>query len=767
MSKKLYEEDNIQEIASSIREKNEVATGSPSSETYRVMDMAPAIRKLPVINPSDYRTAAEQDVIDNALTQSVDDLKSAFDDVKNLDDIGTISYFSMAKGIAHSNAWGSAASSNNTAYITEQQHLTSVGIDYYFDDAVYKVIGSLYYSSGKFYQFYGASSNWITQSPFHMAFTAQQIASGIFATVEVRRQDNADLTTEEMETMLWTESAAGYPLKTRVLALESAVLALNGTVENAGKTTGSLAGVQWFPGYYKSSDNTYVRPSETPWRMSTAVPCFPGDVCTYCGLSSQTNRWVVVFFDDNTNFLSGLSNLGNDYTAVQFTIPTGAAFMRVLGYADRLSDIYLIYGNTAWQNPLNHIRRTGITVEARITAAEDEIDALEDANSLTSTAYVAVDAAAGGDGSITDPFATLDAAVTAGYRTIKMSAGVYDISQVRIEDGDFDLSLWSNLRAFDTTKPDREKIVFFHGDIIAPTVSGTELTAAYTPRSGRRFERVFVTKDLAPIDSSFAYATAYNVNVFCWKYGHKARRYEPALVEDYTGAAGTFTYDNGSIRLSPFASDAGVDGLKIYVSDDPAVPLYFGETGRVRVSDVVVLGAYYGGLQLYGCQDVTIIDCDFVCTGHGDGFEATDSNVTLADCVASGCAQDGYGFQHYGDSLMENCDGWYCGDDGVSHHRGCTGYIDGGNFSYNSSGGITPAFGAKVDISNAMAVGNENGLQFFGSSGLPSRDICVVSCVAKNNTNKDIYNSGYDIVFVNCVYDTQEATTGHTNTFYG
>ena len=94
MSKKLYEESNIQEIASAIREKNEAASGSPSSETYRAADMAPAIRKLPVINPSDYRTAAEQDVIDNSqntqisnLGAQITNIKSEFDDYQNTENL--------------------------------------------------------------------------------------------------------------------------------------------------------------------------------------------------------------------------------------------------------------------------------------------------------------------------------------------------------------------------------------------------------------------------------------------------------------------------------------------------------------------------------------------------------------------------------------------------------------------------------------------------------------------------------------------------------
>ena len=113
-----------------------------------------------------------------------------------------------------------------------------------------------------------------------------------------------------------------------------------------------------------------------------------------------------------------------------------------------------------------------------------------------------------------------------------------------------------------------------------------------------------------------------------------------------------------------------------------------------------------------------------------------------------------------------NCDSFYNGDDGVSHHKGTRGFISGGEYSYNGSGGITPAFGAEVDISSVTAIGNAVGLQYFGASGYPRRTVKAFCCLSKDNTDKDIYNSGYDITFIKCVYDTEQATTGNSNTFY-
>ena len=106
MSKKLYEEDNIQEIASAIREKNEEGSGEPSLETYRVVDMAPAIRALPVINPSDYRKATDQDTIDNAQNteiNSLQEMSSFFNPIPGTTETVSFDQNGRPESIVHAN----------------------------------------------------------------------------------------------------------------------------------------------------------------------------------------------------------------------------------------------------------------------------------------------------------------------------------------------------------------------------------------------------------------------------------------------------------------------------------------------------------------------------------------------------------------------------------------------------------------------------------------------------------------------------------------
>lgn len=523
-------------------------------------------------------------------------------------------------------------------------------------------------------------------------------------------------------------------------------------MENKSKSLETVGILKWFNGYYQASNHSFV--DNINWKMSCILPCKPGDKFVYYGKSEQTNREVITFFDKNRVFLSSLTNIGLDFTEVTVTVPDNAEYMRVLAETATIWKTYILYGENPNQTFFGNIKGDLIDLGEKIEKVDNGV------------AYVDADAESGGDGTQENPYNNLISPIMQGYKRIKAKSGVYDLPyQIRTEKKDLELSLWSLKDTFVPGIVDREKIVVFKGDRVSPTQDGNLYKSSYTPRSGRRFEKVFIDRTLDPIDSSFTLAVAYNVDVFMWKFGHKSKRYIPVLPEDFNGQVGTFTYDNGTIILSPYDTDKDLE-LKICISDDFSIPIYCSESQNIYISDVVILGAWYGGMQLHGCQRAKIVDCEFICTSHGDGFEAFDSNVVLENCNASGCAQDGFGFQHYGESVMLNCNSFYNGDDGVSHHRGCIGYIDGGEYSYNVSGGITPAFGAEINISDAITLYNGNGLQFFGAQGFPKRNLNVVGCLSKYNTQKDIYNNGYDIKFVKCTYDTQQAESGYSNIFY-
>ena len=60
-------------------------------------------------------------------------------------------------------------------------------------------------------------------------------------------------------------------------------------------------------------------------------------------------------------------------------------------------------------------------------------------------------------------------------------------------------------------------------------------------------------------------------------------------------------------------------------------------------------------------------------------------------------------------TVLTNCSGLYNYDDGISHHEGCTGVINGGKWIGNGKGGVAPAYGCKVNWNNCLLKGNGYG----------------------------------------------------------
>ena len=142
-------------------------------------------------------------------------------------------------------------------------------------------------------------------------------------------------------------------------------------LENALKATGSLVGLKWYNGYYNQSDGSFV--TTEYWKMSNSIPCTSGDTFTYCGVSSQQNRAVIVFFDKDGVQLERRANLGTDYVEVTVVVPNNAEYFRVLGYPSRINDTYIIYGINAGQNPMFQNRMRIISLESALDSASDEI----------------------------------------------------------------------------------------------------------------------------------------------------------------------------------------------------------------------------------------------------------------------------------------------------------------------------------------------------------------------------------------------------------
>ena len=606
----------------------------------------------------------------------------------------------------------------------------------------------------------------ITEGLEDLDAKAEEIQGHLDAWYETHSWDIAQqLADALLDLNAWYTEHSGYldsALSTNIAAFNAAAEAKGQEVldsipdtytgaTNAQKMTASLTGNRWYSGYYLVSTGSWVQ--DDAYRLSNFIPCFPGDKFIYCGISSQQNRYVIRYFDSTGAAMTTQDyNLGTDYTEIECTVPTGACYMRFLAATAHVDDTYIIYGKSPNTTPMMGMRKAEIANANAIAALQRNVG----------TVYVDGSAQSNGSGTAASPFNTLAAAFNSGAKNIRAKAGVYPES-IYLEDRELNLSLWSDIIDYDYDVPNREKIVLFNGAILTPTETGMTYTASYTPVSGTRFYKVFVTQELPPITEGSLYSEEYNTTLFLWSPGHISRRYKPVLYAEFDGTPGTFTYNQSTVIVAPYSTDSLNED--IYISYDLAFPLNINRGINVYISDVAVLGSWFNGLKNQGGKNTVIKDCEFACNSHGSGAVSYDGNITFENCLASGCSVDGFGFGRYDSSALYNCSAYYCGDDGCSHHQGCKGFISGGEYAHNVSGGITPAFGANVNIEGAITRFNGVGIQLFGAQNVPIRQIKITNCMITNNTDEDIYNDGYNPLFFNCVYSTMEQAAGYESLF--
>ncbi|WOC02879.1 hypothetical protein [Providencia sp. PROV024] len=88
----------------------------------------------------------------------------------------------------------------------------------------------------------------------------------------------------------------------------------------------------------------------------------------------------------------------------------------------------------------------------------------------------------------------------------------------------------------------------------------------------------------------------------------------------------------------------------------------------------------------------------------GSGVSAGGSGAFAINNIDSECIMstakshknDGFNYHYAGTSLIKDCVTSHNGDDGISHHEGCEGYVVGVDILYNYAAASVPAFGAKV-----------------------------------------------------------------------
>jgi hypothetical protein len=274
---------------------------------------------------------------------------------------------------------------------------------------------------------------------------------------------------------------------------------------------------------------------------------------------------------------------------------------------------------------------------------------------------------------------------------------------------------------------ERQKIELYGGNKIlksAMTASNNIYTVACS--GGFQFVEVFTNHTLEPITNN----GQYRANVFVNLTSQGKLKLKPVLTQAGCEAEADTFFWNGT-NLICNISTASFDSVTVLVAN----PKITAENSfDVILQDVALNYTYSSAIKIDNSIDVVLENCEASYSATNMGFEVNNSNVTLNHCYATNNAYDGFNFHGYGYSEMFDCDSMYNFDDGCSHHNGCIGTINGGEFTGNGKGGITPAYGANVNIYDILAVNNDvYGVGFLYTSGNPPMKGLISGCALVNN----------------------------------
>lgn len=484
-------------------------------------------------------------------------------------------------------------------------------------------------------------------------------------------------------------------------------------------------------------------------RRTDFIPVTPGAEIKYLGENYNANVNGISFYDKNAKYISGDSNSGTAGTYSTVTVPENAYFARI----STIKGIGCAVGLERTQSS----RGPAYTTLLRIAELEK-----------TDTAYVTPTGSnlSGRNGTKQDPFRTITYAISRGYRKIIAMPGLYN-ENISLDGGIIEILPWADKQIYSAQNaPYRPKIKLIKG--VQLTVSESEATgiyqASFTAESSTNIYKVFVEHTLTPTKSGIL-ALEYNAMLVGdmpnTSTANKAfspysqRLFTPVLTEEELSAEGTFFYDgtNHLIKFHPWNDSA--DG-EYYIPDDDANNIIsLQNMESVHMEDVKTIGCYGSCIYINKCDDVTLNACEAGYSGKGMGIKLDYTNARVSDCHAYAISVDGFNLHGYGYSEIVGCTAFHCGDDGISHHEGCSGFIDGGEWAYNGSGGITPAFGSQIDVRNANAHHNKIGIQWLGLAN-QSRYAKMCNCLSVDNIT-DVYVKWYVVEAWNNIFRTKNS----------
>lgn len=412
-----------------------------------------------------------------------------------------------------------------------------------------------------------------------------------------------------------------------------------------------------------------------------------------------------------------------------------------------------------------------IKITGTISATSDDVKG---------TAYVSVNGNDLNSGTYDKPFATVTAALNAGYRDIRIMGGVYtqqiDLRGVSDNNAKVKISSVENNGVVEFQPPKNivkitnATAVADHNNIYSATISTNIMAAEY-----------FIFEDgIADPMTEITYAERHPN-----QRGYFHRCPDHTVIRKCTKT----TKDEALAEI-----DACTDGWRWFVD---GTTLYFSAPSAPSAANPIVYGhteacplfiinntyvqlpndnpAHKLSLEMIGintrfmlinpqCMDtVKLVSCRAICSPgyHGYSFSKT-SYTECMHCEAGSNNQDGFGAQNLNtttdnkfahNSYLQLIDCWSHDnyDDGYSEHCRSEAMLIGGLYEWNGKGGVTPSYGEVCTCINVYSRHNYQGFALVGpvdyqgqTSGRNGSTLICYNCVSESN-NRGTFMKGYVI----------------------
>jgi hypothetical protein len=396
-----------------------------------------------------------------------------------------------------------------------------------------------------------------------------------------------------------------------------------------------------------------------------------------------------------------------------------------------------------------------IEVENKAEENADKISALEDEmNKPKSTGIITMFISPTGNDSnngltVSSPKKTVKACVEAGATRISAKRGIYtekitlsNIDTLEIFPTDNDYTFDASVKryppiVFDTshTIPISNLSAYNSIKKVAYAEPNEALTYVFT---NGLYDRV--------------YSTSHGYHAVLWAITGTIKndfKLKPmATIAEVEATTNSFTWVNNVLYLN--ANFTGVTEIRVPTIYDNAITVF--TANKVKLTDVEVRFAGRYSILIENCPDVSMDNCSVKYTSNGSGFDFKNVNGVLRNCYASR-VHDGYGIGDYGHTIFIDCVAEWCFDDGMSHHRGCTGTVIGGRYEGNIKAGNCPAHGANVNIYGGLYKDNKTwGIAYWYENTYNPCTGMVQGATMVGNPKGLVVDAGSSVTAINCHY---------------